>query len=216
MREKLRHHIDCLFEEAPVTKRAVELKEEILQNLIDRYEDLLAEGKSEEAAYNIVIAGIGDISGLIEDLKRQAEDPYHWGYPIEKIERSRQRSALLVSIAVALYILSVIPALLIGEAGIILMLVIIAVATGLLVYNNMTRLRPTSEDSVVDEFKAWSYETSGRRELRKAISGALWMIILVIYFLLSFTTGAWYITWVLFLVAGAIESILKAVFDLKR
>ena len=47
------------------------MKEEILQNLTEKYNDLLSDGKSEVAAYNIAVAGIGDISELIEELKRE-------------------------------------------------------------------------------------------------------------------------------------------------
>ena len=46
MENRLREYMDDLFGEIPPTKQAVELKEEILQNLIDKYHDLLAEGKS--------------------------------------------------------------------------------------------------------------------------------------------------------------------------
>ena len=46
MNEKLRRYIDDLFANAPSTVRAVELKEELYQNLTDKYNDLIAEGKS--------------------------------------------------------------------------------------------------------------------------------------------------------------------------
>lgn len=49
MQDKLRAFIDTLFEDAPAGKKVVELKEEMLQNLNDKYSDLLSEGKSEEA-----------------------------------------------------------------------------------------------------------------------------------------------------------------------
>ena len=55
MEDKLRAFIDTLFEDAPAGKKAVELKEEMLQNLNDKYNDLLSEGKSEEAAYNLAV-----------------------------------------------------------------------------------------------------------------------------------------------------------------
>ena len=61
MNEKLRHYIDDLFANAPSTVRAVELKEEMYQNLMDKYNDLINEGKSEESAYNIAVASIGDV-----------------------------------------------------------------------------------------------------------------------------------------------------------
>ena len=65
MNEKLRHYIDDLFANAPSTVRAVELKEEMYQNLMDKYNDLINEGKSEESAYNIAVASIGDVDSLI-------------------------------------------------------------------------------------------------------------------------------------------------------
>ena len=65
MDEKLRSHVEALFENAPPTMKTVEIKEETLQNTMDRYYDLLAEGKDEQAAFNIAIAGIGDVEELL-------------------------------------------------------------------------------------------------------------------------------------------------------
>ena len=79
MNEKLRHYIDDLFANAPSTVRAVELKEEMYQNLMDKYNDLINEGKSEESAYNIAVASIGDVDSLIgalsgEKTRRRREE----------------------------------------------------------------------------------------------------------------------------------------------
>ena len=68
MENKLRAYMDHLFQDVPNTKKAVEVKEEILQNIVDKYHDLVAEGKSEEAAYNIAIASIGDLDELLASL----------------------------------------------------------------------------------------------------------------------------------------------------
>ena len=107
MEAKLRAYMDQLFSQTAPTRSAVELKEEMLQNLIEKYNDLLAEGKTPEAAYNIATASIGDISELLEQLKK--EETQMPRYTEEQIEASRRRSAICVSIAVMLYILSVIP-----------------------------------------------------------------------------------------------------------
>ena len=45
MEDKLRAYMDYLFRDVKPTRKSVELKEEILQNLIDKYRDLLAEGR---------------------------------------------------------------------------------------------------------------------------------------------------------------------------
>ena len=42
MREQLRETIDRLFRDAPQTAKTAEIKEEILQNLLDKYDDLLS------------------------------------------------------------------------------------------------------------------------------------------------------------------------------
>ena len=44
MRDKLKQHIDTLFASAPQTEAARELREELLQNLTDKYDDLIAQG----------------------------------------------------------------------------------------------------------------------------------------------------------------------------
>ena len=67
MEDKLRRYVDGLFEEATPSRKTVELKEEMIQNLEDKYNDLLKDGKTPEAAFNIVIAGIGDVSALLKE-----------------------------------------------------------------------------------------------------------------------------------------------------
>ena len=210
MRDKLRGYVESLFMDAPRTRKTVELKEEILQNLYDKYDDLLREGKTEEAAYNIAVAGVGDISALLEELERSE------GLQDVPDQKARRRSALLVSIAVAMYILAVIPCVL-WEYGVLVMFVMVALATGLLTYNNMTRPRYVRrEDTVVEDFKEWKTHTSNRHQVYKALSSALWSLTVVLYFVVSFWTMAWHITWIIFLIASAVNSVLRAIFDLGR
>ena len=126
MNERLRKYIDNLFIEAPETKKTVELKEEILQNITDKYFDLLAEGKTEEAAYNIAIASIGDVNELIENLKKGTNNISN--YSEEVLEAVRRKSALITAISVALYILSPILIITTGDLiGVVLFLFLIAV-----------------------------------------------------------------------------------------
>ena len=50
MREQLRAYVLRLFAQAPDTQRNRELREEILQNTLDRFDDLIAQGVPEENA----------------------------------------------------------------------------------------------------------------------------------------------------------------------
>jgi Ca2+/Na+ antiporter len=208
MNEKLRGHIDELFEKAPKTVKMAELKEEMLQNLTDKYNDLLGEGKSEDAAYHIAVASIGDISGLIGE--NQQEEAAAAG--------QNKRSGILVSIAVSIYILCVVPCLLLqNELGVALMLVMAALATFLLIYNSYTRHRYIKrDDTMVEEFKAWKSDSKQDRRAEKAVTGAMWLIITCAYFFLSFLTGSWHISWLVFLIGAALTMVIRGIFDLKR
>ena len=62
MRERLIQHVEQLFAGAP---GAEDIKQEILQNTLDRFDDLISQGKTEEAAYRLAISGIGDINEIL-------------------------------------------------------------------------------------------------------------------------------------------------------
>lgn len=221
MEDKLRAYMDHLFRDVKSTRKTVELKEEILQNLVDKYHDLLKEGKTEEAAYNIAVATIGDMDELLAGLQNENTDMQ----PVydEKMDKWRRKSALRISVAVALYIMCLLPPILMSGSAYedsiapALMFSMIGVATAILIYNNLTKpYYHRADDSIVDEFREWQQQTDSARRAFRAISSALWALIVVIYILISFWTMAWHITWVIFLIGVAVEGILKAVFELKR
>ena len=54
------------------------------------------------------------------------------------------------------------------------------------------------------------------QELRRAIQSVINTIGLVLYFLVSFATKAWYITWLIFPIMGAVWGLTKAILDLKE
>lgn len=209
MNEKLRNYIDALFEKAPKTVRAVELKEEMFQNLTDKYNDLIAQGKSEEAAYNIAVASIGDVDSLIAGLSGERN--------VES-EEGRKRSALLTAIAVALYITCAVPVILLqNTVGVMLLLVFVATATGLLIYNDVTRKKYVkADDTMVEEFKEWKQNSRQKDQAANAVIGSLWLIAVCVYMLVSFATGAWHLTWIIFLITAAVASIIKGIFMLKK
>ena len=67
MNEKLRNHVNILFAAAPKTAKTEEIKEELLTNLNDKYNDLLADGYDSTAAFHIALSGIGDIDELLKE-----------------------------------------------------------------------------------------------------------------------------------------------------
>jgi len=222
MEEKIRSYVDDLFCETTPTRKAVELKEEMIQNLVDKYRDLITEGKTNEAAYNITIAGIGDISVLLAELEKDMTNKENFTFDADA---SRQKSAALTSIAVMMYILCLLPLIMMSllgfryanEIGVPIMFIMIAGATGLLIYNSMTKSKyQNSSDTMVEEFREWQSDDKERKALRKAVSSALWSITVALYLIISFTFGFWGITWIIFIIAVAIESLINVFYAAKK
>ncbi len=80
MREKIRVYVETLFSDAAPTIRNAEVQQEILQHTLDRYDDLIASGKSEQEAYDEAVGGIGDVSELYEH-RQPAEAPKKRDFP---------------------------------------------------------------------------------------------------------------------------------------
>lgn len=123
--------------------------------------------------------------------------------------KKKQRLALLLAIAIVLYILCVVPVIIIkNDVGTVLMFVMVAVATGIIVYRST--LNQKNKD---DEEK----EKKGKNEnpTLKAVKSCVWAVAVLVYFAISFWSSAWYITWLVFPITGAITDALEACFDLK-
>lgn len=120
----------------------------------------------------------------------------------------KKKSAINIGVSVFLYIISVVwiiiavPILKSPMIGVCIFLVIIAIATGIIVYNSILN---SKEKRVLTK----------EEKLVKQINEIISMICVVIYFIVSFTTMAWHITWVIFLINGLLETVVKLVFELK-
>lgn len=71
----IQEHVDALFREIPDSERKETLKNEIVANLLEKVNDLIAQGKSEEDAINKAIVEFGDISDIRDELREQQQLP---------------------------------------------------------------------------------------------------------------------------------------------
>ena len=125
---------------------------------------------------------------------------------------SRKRFARNVAIAVGMYIMSVVSIILFAtlfdkaELGVCVFFTIIALATGLLIYNGIVN---------GGEHKEKIQETREEKD-EKIVKEIVSTIGLIVYFLISFLTMAWHITWIIFLIIGVINGIISLLFSLKK
>jgi len=210
MREQLRQYVELLFAGAPDSD---EIKEEILQNTLDRYDDLIAQGKVPEAAYRLAITGIGDIQEILGSV---SETSPSFSVPARAPEEdaAAAKRRRIRAIAIGLYIVCIMPLIVLSELGLSTLslcatLSIVAVATVAMIQNR----EPDEEEQQQSQQR----ETHApRQELRKSISSLLGIVTLIVYLIVSFATGAWYITWLIFPLSGAVKGLIKAILDLKE
>ena len=99
MREQLIQYVNLLFAGCPENG---DMKQEILQNTLDRYDDLLAQGKAPEAAYRLAITGIGDIN---EVLGSTAPSPAPMPTATSAAEEEKSdKKKLMRAVAIGMYI----------------------------------------------------------------------------------------------------------------
>lgn len=124
----------------------------------------------------------------------------------------RRKSAEVVSTSIFIYIVAValltiaIPVLKMNPiVASALFLCAIAWATARIVkhYMSIPKLEKTKEEK-------------RENEIVKQINGIVGAICTAIYFIVSFATMAWYITWVIFIINGLICQIIKLLFMLKE
>lgn len=223
MNEKIRKHINELFAEAPGTRKAMELKEEMTQNTIEKYQDLISEGYQEEDAFQNVISSIGDVTELFEDLKEKSL----FTLP----EKDRKKKAMLTAAAVGIYIFAgvVFIACMVvndmfyfmsstgGILGLALAGLICIPPTCMLVYAaNMYPTHNKKEENLVELYKEAAHSGGRERAIRRSISMIIWLVTLLVYFAISMTTFRWEITWLLFFVGACAQMIEVLVFNLKH
>ncbi|MCL2811279.1 MAG: permease prefix domain 1-containing protein [Clostridia bacterium] len=208
MSTKLRTYVDTLFEEAPTAPHVYDLKEELLANLEEKFEDLLAAGYSEEDAYASVISGLGDAESLIASMSVEPElreIPY---------EEARRHTAQTVASSAFLYCIAVAAFLLVrlvfgSTLGWVAFWVIAAFATGQVVYHYMTR------PIVTDRPRSSKWSKKRRKQIKGSLSGILWVFTTMVYMGISFGSHQWHISWIIFLVATIAQLVLNLAFKLR-
>lgn len=218
MNKKLTNYVNGLFSDYPNTKKVQELKEEILSNLNEHFEDAVQNGASENKAYTEAISKLGDIDELLQSIIPNEDES-------KKINAYKKRKAKITSISVILYILGAtclmaIPGIsaitnkgdiaLCGIIGFITLLIFVAIATGLIIYVNMS-IPQDVEAYVAKKQNDWIDKSTNKGAIIGMINDILPILILVVYFVISFATEAWNVTWMIFLSIPIFKGILKII-----
>ncbi len=125
--------------------------------------------------------------------------------------KNRKIQTALEAVAIALYILCVTPILILqDELGVVLMFVIIAIATGIIIFSTVFKAKTKNTEQKNDK------EKKPENPKIKSVKKTIRIFSVALYFIISFTTGAWHITWVIFLISKAVTNIVDTIPELKE
>ncbi len=214
MKDRLNAYIQGLFAEAerrsPSNERLTELKEELILNTCEKYDDLLAKDKTPEEAYRAAVDGIGDITELLDAIVGGAAGAK--GVSAASTEPSRKEVPGSMGDACG------------GGGG----------DHGDRGDRGNCDDRGDRDDRGDGDDRGdrgdgecgdnaagadhgdGSAERPGRSRWYALVSGIIWTLTLCIYLSVSFATHAWNVTWLLFLMGIAADNVAKCIFDLRR
>ena len=131
-----------------------------------------------------------------------------------KKEDKKAKFARNLAISVGLYIFSLVTIILCAALfeqpiiGLSLFFTIIAIATGIIIYSSIVYGK-TEKEKVKEEKEPKNVVVKGITEII-GITGV------ITYLLVSFLTGAWHITWIIFIAIGLLNAIVRLIFGLKN
>jgi hypothetical protein len=163
---------------------------------------------------------MGDIDEMLQSIAPDRELK-------PKIDAYRVKRAKNTAIAVSLYIIGMAFLILFGGLptmldmdiledtggiiGLIVLLVFSAIATAMLVYTYLAvpqDIEPYLRERQKDDYDLGRVSEQ-KRMLFKSVSSLLWLAITIIYLLVSFTTGAWHISWIIFLIGSFVQQSIR-------
>lgn len=74
----------------------------------------------------------------------------------------------------------------------------------------------SEEKTVETNVEEKSQNEKPKKTLWKCVEDLFWLIIVLVYLVCSFWTGAWYITWIIFPIAGVVFALLETIVKIRQ
>ena len=182
--DTIKNYLEGMFAKLPGSPEVIRAKKELYQMMEDKYNELIAEGKSDNEAVGIVISEFGNLDELAEDLginevKAEFEDTEC--YMVEKDEaiayvNAKRQHSIIMGLGIFLCINSVcgpIMASVFSENheifGVLVMFLMIAAGVFTIVYSNLM-MRPYSKFLEVPARLEYSTDTYIREERERYVT----------------------------------------------
>lgn len=210
--EKIRNFVENMFLSLPDTPEVREAKAHILEGMADRYEALLAQGKSENEAFGMVAGEFGSMEELRQELGLSAAPPQPGPAPEpagalwEEYRLFRKKFTAGTTLGVVLCILGLVVWMILAQfrwatalsLHHIAFMSIIAAAVGLFVYFGI------QEESYGRRLRQEGVPAGETRREEEPLNGFIMLTATAVYLFLGFTRNLWHPGWIVFLVGAAL------------
>lgn len=215
----IQNYINALFSSLPKTPNVLRMQAEMLENLEEKYQALLREGKNEDEAIGIILAGIGTVDELKAELGIR-EEPHdipkddHNAFLTEHAAFQKQ-FAIAIAGGVALCILAVIAGAVTDELfhndilTVIMILGPIAIAVAIFVFFGIQedwyeqRYKEICNDLPTGDTKSSSLIT--------VVSNLVFPLAAMFYLFIGFQYNLWHPGWIIFPICAIFVGGLEAI-----
>lgn len=172
---------------------AAEICPDLTEDIERAYDERVAAGMSELDAYRDVFRNVGEIKKMLYSMPLTEEEEL--GRRTK--ENRKYNEKLLDKICSSLWLLVVIVYLL------------FSMSVGGWGYTWLIFLWGAIGQTFFGMIKKYNRGTPLKKVLRKGISTIMWLAITMLYFLFSFATGSWHITWIIFIFGALLENVIN-------
>lgn len=172
---------------------AAEICPDLTEDIERAYDERVAAGMSELDAYRDVLRNVDDIKKMLDSMPLTEDEERG-----RRTKDSRKyNEKLLDKICSSLWLLVVIVYLL------------FSLTFGGWWYTWLIFLWGAIGQTFFDMIKKYNRGTPLKKVLRKGISAIMWLAITIAYFVFSFATGKWALTWILFIFGALLENVIN-------
>ncbi len=233
--EKITNYVENLFFGFPRTEEVAKIKMQIIDNLVEKYQDLINSGKNENEAFGTLISDFGSMEELKKEFnipnfkenrneaknetKKESQKTEELSDDVKKYREDffkfQKKFAVMIGLGVVFCILGIILSALASgssrsNAGASAVAFFFPVAIGVFLF-----IVAGIKQSTLKQFAQLNYSNSNNTfsfysdsPIRKVIM----MIALIIFLLFGFLDDAWHPAWLVFPIAALISSILEIIF----
>lgn len=179
------------------TAAAAEKCTELTEKLGDDFDERIKAGMSELDAYRDVLKNIDEIQEILDSLPVTEEE----NNARKRKKSSKNLNKLLSKISSSCWLL------------VVLVYLLFSMTFGGWKFTWLIFLWGAIGQTILNMVKSYNNGKPLKKVLKGGMSEILWLATTILYFIFSFATGLWHISWMIYIVAAIVQIIMSAFLD---